>query len=110
MQNSVVKEFENNPKVVTFSLNEGGRMSETLEWARYQVRCNALAPGYFLSEISSYYLETDVGKAMVRRIPMRRLGDPTELDAALLLLASSASRYMTGSVVSVDGGLSLSIV
>jgi NAD(P)-dependent dehydrogenase (short-subunit alcohol dehydrogenase family) len=81
-----------------------------LEWARYQVRCNALAPGYFLSDISSYYLETDVGKAMVRRIPMRRLGDPPELDAALLLLASSASRYMTGSVVSVDGGLSLSVV
>ena len=41
---------------------------------------------------------------------MRRLGDPPEMDAALLLLASSASRYMTGSVVTVDGGLSLSIV
>jgi NAD(P)-dependent dehydrogenase (short-subunit alcohol dehydrogenase family) len=81
-----------------------------LEWARYQVRCNALAPGYFLTDISSYYLETDAGKALTRRIPMRRLGDPPEMDAALLLLASSASRYMTGSVLTIDGGLSLSII
>jgi 3-oxoacyl-[acyl-carrier protein] reductase len=81
-----------------------------LEWARFQVRCNALAPGYFMTDISSYYLETEAGKALTRRIPMRRLGDPPEMDAALLLLASSASRYMTGSVVNVDGGLSLSVV
>jgi NAD(P)-dependent dehydrogenase (short-subunit alcohol dehydrogenase family) len=47
---------------------------------------------------------------MVKRIPQRRLGDPAELGGALLLLASEASAYMTGSVVTVDGGLSLAVI
>jgi len=81
-----------------------------LEWARYQVRVNAIAPGYFFTDIAASYLESEAGKALLRRVPARRLGDPSEMDAAMLMLCSSASTYMTGSVVTVDGGLSLSIV
>ncbi len=77
------------------------------EWARYGVRVNALAPGYFKTDLSDGYLSSERGQAMVQRMPMRRLGDPVELSGALLLLASGASAYMTGSVITVDGGLSV---
>ena len=81
-----------------------------LEWARYGIRANALVPGYFQTEMSTGYLESERGQGMLKRMPMRRLGDPAELSGALLLLASDASKYMTGSTVTVDGGLSLPVV
>lgn len=84
--------------------------SMAVEWARYGVRVNALAPGYFRTDLSDGYLSSDRGTAMVQRMPMRRLGETAELSGALLLLASDASTYMTGSIISVDGGLALPTV
>lgn len=78
-----------------------------VEWARHGIRVNALLPGYFATEMSAGYLGSEAGQAMLKRMPMRRLGDPSELGGALLLLTSDASRYMTGSTVTVDGGLSI---
>jgi len=81
-----------------------------LEWARYQIRVNAIAPGYYHTDMAAGYLDSASGHAMVKRIPQRRLGAPPELGGALLLLASEASSYMTGSVITVDGGLSLAVI
>jgi NAD(P)-dependent dehydrogenase (short-subunit alcohol dehydrogenase family) len=75
-----------------------------LEWARYRIRVNAIAPGYIETDMNRGFFETEAGQAMVKRVPQRRIGKPSELDGALLLLASDASSYMTGSVVVVDGG------
>ena len=75
-----------------------------LEWARYGIRVNALAPGYIATEMNSAFFESDAGRAMIRRIPMRRLGNPADLDGAFLLLASDASAWMTGTCIAVDGG------
>jgi NAD(P)-dependent dehydrogenase (short-subunit alcohol dehydrogenase family) len=75
-----------------------------VEWADNNIRVNALAPGYFPTEINEGFFETEKGKAMIDRIPQRRTGQPAELAGPLLLLASDASSYMTGSVVTVDGG------
>ena len=75
-----------------------------LEWARYGIRVNAIAPGYIETEINSGFFATDAGQAMVKRVPQRRIGTADELDGALYLLASAASSYMTGSVIVVDGG------
>jgi NAD(P)-dependent dehydrogenase (short-subunit alcohol dehydrogenase family) len=75
-----------------------------LEWARYGIRVNALAPGYISTEMNSAFFESDAGKAMIKRIPMRRLGQPEDLDGAFLLLASDASAWMTGTCIAVDGG------
>ncbi len=75
-----------------------------LEWARHNIRVNALAPGYIATEINNGFFGTDAGMAMIKRIPMRRLGQASDLDGALLLLCSDASRFMTGSVLTVDGG------
>ncbi len=81
-----------------------------LEWARYSIRVNAIAPGYYRTDMAEGYLDSPTGQRLLKRIPARRLGDPPEMDGAILMLASSASSYMTGSVVTVDGGLGLSIV
>lgn len=75
-----------------------------LEWARHGIRVNALCPGYIETELNRDFFASDAGKALVRRIPQRRLGRPEDLDAALLLLASEAGRYITGATLAVDGG------
>lgn len=75
-----------------------------LELARFGIRVNAIAPGYVATDINAEFFGSDAGKAMIRRIPQRRLGDLDDLDGPLLLLASASSSYMTGSVIEVDGG------
>jgi NAD(P)-dependent dehydrogenase (short-subunit alcohol dehydrogenase family) len=75
-----------------------------LEGARYGVRVNALAPGYILTDVSRVLLESERSEDFEKRIPMRRYGQFEDLDGPLLLLASDASSYMTGSTIVVDGG------
>ena len=75
-----------------------------LELARYQIRVNALAPGYLMTDLNADFLTSDSGKSLQMRIPSRRFGDLEDLDGPLLLLASSASNYMTGAEIVVDGG------
>lgn len=75
-----------------------------LEMARYGVRVNAISPGYYKTAINDDYLDSEAGEAMRKRIAMQRFGEHHELDGALLLLASDAGSYMTGSTIVVDGG------
>ena len=75
-----------------------------LELARHNIRVNALEPGYFETAINQGYFATPAGKAMVEQIPMRRIGQFEDLDGPFLLLASDASRFMTGAAIPVDGG------
>ena len=78
-----------------------------LELATYNIRVNALAPGYIETEINQGFFQTVAGLKMVKRIPQGRIGRLSDLDGPLLLLASSAGRYMTGSVLTLDGGHSI---
>jgi len=78
--------------------------SLALEWARHGIRVNSLSPGYVLTDINRTFFETPAGQATVNRVPQRRVADPADLDGALLLLASDASSYMTGSDLVIDGG------
>lgn len=75
-----------------------------LEWAAYDIRVNALAPGYIDTEMNRAFFATDAGQRMIRRIPQKRLGTPEDLDGALWLLVSDAGRYITGTTIEVDGG------
>jgi NAD(P)-dependent dehydrogenase (short-subunit alcohol dehydrogenase family) len=75
-----------------------------MEWARYRIRVNAICPGYIETEMNSAFWKTPGGQKLIDRIPQRRIGQPEHLDGALLLLASEAGTFMTGSVLTVDGG------
>jgi NAD(P)-dependent dehydrogenase (short-subunit alcohol dehydrogenase family) len=94
--------------VAAYAMSKAGvvQMTKTLalEWARYNIRVNGIAPGYFDTAINEGFFDTDAGKAMIKRIPMRRIGDLSDLDGPFLLLATEASRFMTGAVIPVDGG------
>ena len=79
-----------------------------LEFAQYNIRVNALCPGYFQTELNGEWFKTDEGQALIKRIPQRRTGTLDELNGPLLLLASDAGSLMTGSAVTVDGGHVLS--
>ena len=76
-----------------------------LELARHRIRVNAIAPGYIATEMTHDFLATAAAEDLRKHIPMRRVGDPCDLDGALLLLASKrASAFMTGSTIVADGG------
>jgi len=86
------------------------RLTEALalELAPLGIRVNALAPGYVETDLNRDFLHSPAGETMVKRVPLRRFGVPADLDGALLLLASDAGRYVTGTTIVVDGGHMLS--
>src|SRR3954471_11804979 len=73
-----------------------------MELARYGILVNALAPGYIETDFNREYFQSEAGKRLISRIPLRRLGQAPDLDGALLFLASPASAYVTGAVIAVD--------
>ena len=79
-----------------------------MEWARHDIRVNAICPGYIETEMNGDFWKTPAGQRLIDRIPQRRIGQPEHLDGALLLLASDAGTFMTGSVLTVDGGHTVS--
>jgi 3-oxoacyl-[acyl-carrier protein] reductase len=80
-----------------------------LEWSFKGVRVNAIAPGWFVTEINRDYLTSEEGRALTRGIPVGRFGMDGDLDGALLLLASEAGRYISGTTIVVDGGQSIAL-
>jgi 3-oxoacyl-[acyl-carrier protein] reductase len=94
-----------------YAISKAGIIQATkamaLELAGNRIRVNALAPGYIDTEMNHDVWSTPSGEKLVKRIPQRRVGAESDLDGAVMLLASKASRYMTGSVITVDGGFLL---
>ena len=75
-----------------------------MELARHEILVNALAPGYVETDFNRGFLQSEAGKRLAARIPLRRVAQPDDLDGAMLLLASPAGAYITGAVIAVDGG------
>ncbi|HEY2020000.1 SDR family NAD(P)-dependent oxidoreductase [Paraburkholderia sp.] len=75
-----------------------------LEWARYDIRCNALLPGYIATDLNREFLDSEAGERLRQRVPTRRFGTARDLDGPLLLLCSDAGRHITGAALPVDGG------
>ncbi len=78
--------------------------SIALDYARAGIRCNALCPGYFETDINRDWLRSEHGERQIKRIPFRRVGEMPDISGPLLLLASDASAYMSGVALPVDGG------
>ncbi|MBY0441363.1 MAG: SDR family oxidoreductase [Mycobacteriaceae bacterium] len=79
------------------------------ELTDYGIRVNGISPGLFPTELVADYIASEAGQAFIQQIPLRRPGQYQELDGALLLLASDASSYMTGSIIEVDGGFAIDL-
>jgi len=97
------------PRAPAYSASKAGVIlltkSLALEWARYNIRVNAIAPHYLETSLTEGLRESEgVYKSLIKKIPMRRFGKPSEMIGAVLFLASEASSYVTGSVIVADGG------
>jgi NAD(P)-dependent dehydrogenase (short-subunit alcohol dehydrogenase family) len=97
------------PRAAAYSASKAGVIlltkSLALEWARYHIRVNAVAPHYLETPLTEGLRTSEkVYAALVKQIPMKRFGQPSEIIAAVIYLASQASSYTTGSVMVVDGG------
>jgi NAD(P)-dependent dehydrogenase (short-subunit alcohol dehydrogenase family) len=94
--------------VAPYAISKAGVVQATralaLELARYDIRANAILPGYVVTDLNRAFLESDGGEKLRARIPTRRFGQLSDLDGPLLLLASDAGRHMTGAMLAVDGG------
>jgi NAD(P)-dependent dehydrogenase (short-subunit alcohol dehydrogenase family) len=92
-----------------YCASKGGLLQLTkamaLEFIKYNIQVNAICPGYFLTPMNREFFESETGqKVMKKSIPMGRLGNPEELKGTAIYLASSATDFMTGSAIVIDGG------
>ncbi|MBX9869985.1 MAG: SDR family oxidoreductase [Burkholderiaceae bacterium] len=78
-----------------------------LEWGKYGINVNAICPGYISTEINNDYFKSEQGRQLIESLPRSRLGTPDDLDGILLLLAAEESRFLNGSIVTADDGLSV---
>lgn len=98
-------------RFINYGVTKGGLINLTeymaLDLLPHGIRVNAIAPGYFPSEMTNPFFESEAGKREIANLPPKRLGRLEELDGALLLLASEASSYISGSTLTVDCGHSV---
>lgn len=80
--------------------------SSAIELVKDKIRVNALAPGYVRTALNADVIDGPAGEALLRKIPLGRSADLSELNAPLLCLLDPSNTYMTGSVLLVDGGMS----
>jgi len=81
--------------------------SMALEWGKYGINVNAICPGYIDTEINHHHWDTEQGRKLVQMLPRKRVGQPRDLDALIVLLCANESHMVNGAVISADDGFSL---
>jgi NAD(P)-dependent dehydrogenase (short-subunit alcohol dehydrogenase family) len=75
-----------------------------LEWGRFGINVNAICPGYIDTEINHHHWKTEAGQKLVQMLPRKRVGQPQDLDAALMMLCANESHFINGAVIQADDG------
>ena len=99
------------PQLGMYCVSKAGVIHMTkamaLEWGKYGINVNAICPGYISTEINQGFFDTDEGNKLIATLPRNRVGAAEDLDGLLLLLAAEESRFLNGTIVSADDGMSL---
>ncbi|WP_310565448.1 SDR family oxidoreductase [Hydrogenophaga sp.] len=78
-----------------------------VEWGKYGINVNAICPGYIDTEINHHHWQTEQGQKLVNMLPRKRVGQPADLDAILVMLASNESHFVNGAVIAADDGFAV---
>ena len=78
-----------------------------LEWGRFGINVNALCPGYIDTEINHSHWQTEQGQKLISMLPRKRVGQPQDLDALIVMLASDQSHFVNGAVIAADDGFAV---
>ena len=78
-----------------------------LEWGKFGINVNAICPGYIDTEINHHHWSTEQGQKLIAMLPRKRVGDPKDLDAVLMMLASDQSHFVNGAVIAADDGFAV---
>jgi NAD(P)-dependent dehydrogenase (short-subunit alcohol dehydrogenase family) len=97
------------PKIGVYCMSKAAVVQMTkamaVEWGKFGINTNAICPGYIETEINADHWHTEAGQKLIQMLPRKRVGSPEDLDGLVMLLASDASRFINGAVISADDGL-----
>lgn len=96
------------PQIAAYSMSKAAVVHMTramaLEWGRFGINVNAICPGYIDTEINHHHWQTEQGRKLVDLLPRKRVGEPRDLDALIVMLASDQSHFVNGAVIAADDG------
>ncbi|MBT3065413.1 SDR family oxidoreductase [Rhodoferax sp. U11-2br] len=96
------------PKIGVYAMSKAAVIQMTkamaLEWGKHGINVNAICPGYIDTEINHHHWQTDAGQKLLQMLPRKRVGQPQDLDALLVMLCSDQSHFINGAVISADDG------
>ena len=78
-----------------------------VEWGKFGINVNAICPGYIDTEINHAHWQTESGQKLIQMLPRKRVGQPHDLDAVLMMLASDQSGFVNGAIIAADDGFAL---
>ncbi len=99
------------PKIGVYCMSKAAVVQMTkamaMEWGRFGINVNAICPGYIDTEINHHHWQTEQGQKLVQMLPRKRIGQPQDLDALLVMLCSDQSHFINGAIISADDGLAV---
>lgn len=99
------------PQIAVYCMSKAAVVQMTkalaVEWGRFGINVNAICPGYIDTEINHHHWSTEQGQKLVNMLPRKRVGQPKDLDALLVMLASGESNFVNGAIIAADDGFAL---